>query len=106
MTTDVTRNGSQFEITVDGTRAGLAQFVDSGDQRIFFHTEVDDAYEGQGLGGTLVGAALAATRDEGKRIVPVCPFVAKYVKRHEEYADLVDQPTEQTRTIVEQAQRG
>ncbi len=30
MTTDVTLAGDRFEITVDGTRAGLTQFVDAG----------------------------------------------------------------------------
>ena len=93
MSTDVTLRGDRFEISVDGTRAGLAQFVDADGQRIFFHTEVGDEFEGQGLAGQLVSAALDATRASGLRVVPVCPYVKRYVERHEEYADLVDPVT-------------
>jgi predicted GNAT family acetyltransferase len=93
MTTDVTLTGDRYEITVDGTRAGLAQFVDAGSQRIFFHTEVGDEFEGQGLAGQLVARALDATREAGLRVVPVCPYVKRFVGKHEEYADLVDPVT-------------
>ncbi len=93
MTTDVTLAGDRFEITVDGVRAGLTQFVDAGGQRIFFHTEVGDEFGGQGLAGELVSRALDATREAGLRVVPVCPYVKRFVGRHEEYADLVDPVT-------------
>jgi uncharacterized protein len=93
MTTDVTLAGDRFEIAVDGTRAGVTQFLDADGRRIFFHTEVGDAFEGQGLAGQLVARALDATRESGLRVVPVCPYVKRYVERHEEYADLVDPVT-------------
>ena len=50
-------------------------------------------YEGQGLGAVLVKGALADVRASGRRAVPVCPFVAAYVKRHPEEADIVDRAT-------------
>lgn len=93
MTTDVTLAGDRFEIAVDGTRAGLTQFVDSDGQRIFFHTEVSDEYAGQGLAVELVTQALDATRASGLRVVPVCPYVKRFVEKHQEYADLVDPVT-------------
>jgi predicted GNAT family acetyltransferase len=105
MTTDVTLNGDRFEISVDGVRAGLAQFVDTDGQRIFFHTEVGDEFEGQGLAGELVSGALDATRAAGLRVVPVCPYVKRYVGRHEEYADLVDPVTHDAVAAVRAAQR-
>ena len=86
MTTDVTLHGDRFEISVDGTRAGLTQFVDTDGQRIFFHTELGDEYAGQGLGGELVARALDATRETGLRVVPVCPYVKRFLGKHEEYA--------------------
>ncbi|KRF00643.1 GNAT family acetyltransferase [Nocardioides sp. Soil777] len=104
MTTDVTLAGDRFEITVDGTRAGLAQFVDAGGQRIFFHTEVGDEFEGQGLAGQLVSRALDATREAGFRVVPVCPYVKRFVGKHEEYADLVDPVTPDAVAAVRAAQ--
>jgi predicted GNAT family acetyltransferase len=59
-------------------------------QVTFTHTVVDDAFEGHGVGSTLVGSALDAVRREGLRVVPRCPFVAGYIHRHPEYADLVE----------------
>lgn len=83
----------QYEITVDGEHAGLIDYVDTEGQRILYHTEIDDKFGGQGLAGTLVEQALADTRAAGKRIVPVCPYIAKYVKRHHDYDDILDPVT-------------
>ncbi|WP_282692548.1 GNAT family N-acetyltransferase [Streptomyces sp. CC208A] len=83
----------RYEILVDGVRAGLTAYRDRDDRRVFFHTEVDDAYAGQGLAGILVEQALNDVRASGMRIVPVCPYVAKFLKKHEEFADLVDPVT-------------
>ncbi|MGI5193222.1 GNAT family N-acetyltransferase [Streptomyces sp. CA-288835] len=83
----------RYEILVDGKRAGVAAYRDRGAQRVFFHTEVDDAFAGQGLGAQLVQQALEDVRESGKRIVPVCPYVAKFVQRHAEFADIADPAT-------------
>ncbi|MGW5665858.1 GNAT family N-acetyltransferase [Streptomyces sp. NPDC003758] len=84
---------NRYEILVDGTRAGLTAYRDRGDQRVFYHTEVDDAFAGQGLASQLVQQALTDVRASGKRIVPVCPYVAKFLKKHEEFADITDTVT-------------
>jgi len=84
---------NRYEILVDGKRAGLTAYRDHGDQRVFFHTEIDDAYAGQGLAGQLVQHALTDVRALGKRIVPVCPYVAKFLKKHDEFADITDPVT-------------
>ncbi len=80
----------RFEMLVDGERAGLAAYRLRGDRIVFLHTEIDDAYEGRGLGGVLVRAALDSSRERGLRVVPVCPFVKGWIERHADYADLVD----------------
>ena len=67
--------------------------VDIGAQRVFPHTEVDEAYGGRGLATILIGEALARTKADGLRIVPICPTVVAYVQKHPEYADVVDKPT-------------
>jgi redox-sensitive bicupin YhaK (pirin superfamily)/predicted GNAT family acetyltransferase len=82
-----------YEIAVDGVRAGLTAYRDRGGHRVFYHTEVDRAFARQGLAATLVERALADTRASGKRVVPVCPYVARFVKRHAEFADLADPAT-------------
>lgn len=82
---------SRYEITVDGVLAGFAQYVRKGSRIIFVHTEVDDAYEGHGLGSQLAKAALDDARTRGMPVVPVCPFIERYIERHPEYAHVVDQ---------------
>ncbi len=50
------------------------------------HTEIDPAYEGQGLGSVLVKGALDDLRERGLTVVPLCPFVRAYLRRHPEEA--------------------
>ena len=62
---------------------------------LLIHTDVAPSVEGQGLGSALVRGALDDIRARGLRVVPVCPFVADYLRRHPEHGDLVepDPPT-------------
>jgi predicted GNAT family acetyltransferase len=81
---------SRYEVTVDGELAGFAQYRDVEGARVFTHTEVFDAFEGEGVGSALARDALDDVRREGRRLVALCPFVAAYIDHHDEYADLVD----------------
>jgi len=76
----------RFEITVDGERAGLAYYRLDGESIVFTHTEVDPAFEGKGVGSRLANGALTQAGERGLRIVPQCPFIAAYLKRHPELA--------------------
>ena len=53
------------------------------------HTEVDPAHGGQGHAATLARGALDDARSRGLSVVPSCPYVASYIEKHPEYADLV-----------------
>ena len=53
------------------------------------HTEVDDEFEGEGVGSRLVSAVLDDARRRELVVHPVCPFVNSYIDRHREYVDLV-----------------
>ena len=74
--------------TESGVVAGFAEYEDVLGVRVFTHTEVDEAFEGQGIGSALARGALDDVRERGLRIRPECPFIRKYVERHPEYADL------------------
>jgi predicted GNAT family acetyltransferase len=65
-------------------------YRDRGDQRVFYHTKVDDAFAGQGLAARLVEQALTDARASGKRIVPVCSYVAEFLQKHDDFADITD----------------
>ncbi len=91
MGTQVVDNPDQqrYEIRVDGTLAGFAEYRRQSGVVTFTHTEIGPAYEGQGLGSVLARAALDATRGGGEQVVPLCPFIAGYIRRHPHYVDLV-----------------
>ena len=88
--TTVTKESDRFSIAVDEKPAGFTEIVDRDGKRTFPHTEVDDAFQGRGLATILIGEALQQTRDAGLRIVPVCPMVVAFVKKHPEFDDVVD----------------
>ncbi len=74
---------------LDGEPAGFAAYRAKPGLIAFIHTEVDDAFEGQGVGSALVSQALDDARRKGLEVLPFCPFVNSYIHRHREYADLV-----------------
>lgn len=76
----------------DGRTAGGAYYERSEGVVVFTHTEVDPAFEGQGIGSQLAAGALDQVRAGGEKIVPLCPFIKAYVRRHPEYADLLAHP--------------
>ncbi len=82
--------GNRYEIRVGGELAGFTEFRDRDDQRIFFHTEIAEAFQGKGLSSLLIEHALTHTREDGKRVVPVCPAVARYLTKHDGFADITD----------------
>lgn len=92
MSTEIRDNPEQerYELWVDGSPVGFAQYRVHGDRITIPHTEVDPAYRGRGLGDALAHAALEDIRRQGLELVPRCPFIAAYVRRHpDEYLDLV-----------------
>ncbi|MFT4295883.1 MAG: GNAT family N-acetyltransferase [Micropruina sp.] len=80
----------RFEIIADGEQAGFAHYSLAGGVADFDHTEVQPRFNGRGLGSTLVRGALDQVRAAGQwQVRASCPFVATFLKRHPEYADLV-----------------
>ncbi len=80
----------RYEVYVDDRRAGLAGYRDEDGRRVLTNTEVDPEFGGRGLAGHLAKRALDDARAEGLRVVPECSYMAGYVERHREYADLVE----------------
>jgi uncharacterized protein len=79
----------RYELVVDGDVEGEIMYRRSPDRIVLVHTEVSPSLEGQGLGSRLVVEALDDIRARGLHVVPICPFVRRYIRRHPEYNDLV-----------------
>ena len=78
-----------YELTIGGDRIGLIAYREHDDRVALLHTEVDESLEGRGLGSRLVQDTLDDLRARGLLVVPLCPFVRAYIRRHPEYEDLV-----------------
>ncbi|SEK55044.1 GNAT family N-acetyltransferase [Rhodococcus maanshanensis] len=94
----------RYEVRLGTELAGFTEYLDRDTQRIFFHTEIGEQYGGRGLASLLIHDALAETVRDGKRIVPICPFVAGYLEKHDDFAAEVDQVTPEARQAVRDSQ--
>jgi uncharacterized protein len=91
--TVITRNdeASRYEAHVDGELAGFAEYTLTSTAITFTHTEVDSAYEGQGVGSVLAKGALDDAIERGdRRIKVVCPFIRAWIERHPDYQHLLE----------------
>ena len=74
----------------DGEKCvGFAEIEDEDGRRVITHTEVDPAYGGQGIARRLIEEVIAAARRDGAKIVPLCSYAAKMMRRTDEYADVL-----------------
>lgn len=72
-----------------GGKLAFLQYSETDGRMTLTHTEVPPELGGHGLGGKLARAALEHARSTGARVVPQCPFVASYIRKHPEYQSLV-----------------
>jgi len=79
----------RYEAHVEGQLAGFAEYQLATDLIVLTHTEVDPAYEGQGVGGALARAAMDDVRARQVKALVICPFILSWIGRHREYADLL-----------------
>jgi uncharacterized protein len=79
----------RYEAWVEGRLAGSTFYTEHGDRLAFTHTEVDPQFEGRGVGSALARGALTDARNTGRKVVPLCPFIASYIGRHPEFTDVV-----------------
>lgn len=93
MTETVREDSAQqrYELDVGGELAFI-DYLRDGPNVIMTHAEVPPALRGGGVGSALVKGALALVRERGGKVVPLCPFVAQYMRRHPETRDLLAAP--------------
>ncbi|HYE95598.1 MAG TPA: GNAT family N-acetyltransferase [Rubricoccaceae bacterium] len=81
----------RFEADGDGGLAVLEYLGPRDGRVVFTHTGVPEEDEGEGIGSALAKAALDWAQAEGLRVLPLCPFVAAYLRRHPAYQPLVEE---------------
>lgn len=79
---------NRFEVTI-GDAVAFADYKVLASGILFSHTEVPPALGGRGIAKTLVRAGLKYARDNGLKVMPVCPFFAKYIAEHAEEHDIL-----------------
>lgn len=86
---------SRYEIRLGDVLAGFSEFrVDSRGRHVYPHTEIDPAFRGRGLAGTLVAEAMTDAAARGETVVPLCAVVGKYLQDNEVPGLTVDWPSE------------
>lgn len=83
----------RFEAIEDDQIAGLIDYKVRDGRHWLVHTEVYEVFQGSGVGDVLVEWALDDLRSRSAVVVPTCPFVADWLRRHPDYQDLVDHET-------------
>ncbi len=78
----------QYEYRLDGGIAKV-KYIKTKDKVFLTHTEVPRAYEGKGIASALVAEVLKEVEKSGLALIPLCPYVAAYIKRHPEWKPLV-----------------
>lgn len=82
-------DAQRYELIAEGQLIGFAQYTPAGDTITITHTEIAPEYGGKGYGSALAKQALDQIREDRKRVVPACGFIADYIGKHREYADIV-----------------
>jgi len=87
----ITNNPAEhrYEARIGGDLAGYCEYNLLSEAIMFTHTEVLEAFEGKGVGSALARHVLDEARSDGKHVIPVCQFIAGYIRKHRDYADLV-----------------
>jgi predicted GNAT family acetyltransferase len=79
----------RYVISTGGEQVGVMEYQRDGVTLALLHAETDPAHTGKGLAGELTRVVLDDARERGHAVLPFCPFVAAWIRKHPEYADLV-----------------
>ncbi|MDH6235577.1 GNAT family N-acetyltransferase [Cryobacterium sp. CG_9.6] len=90
--TEVRHNTATLRYTLwlDGEPVGLADYILTPTTVRFTHTEIDPRHRRQGLASILIEHALTdVCTHTSLRVIPQCPYVARWIDEHAEYQDLL-----------------
>jgi predicted GNAT family acetyltransferase len=81
---------NRFETWVDEYPSRL-DYIQDGKNFVITHVGVHPELRGQGVAGRLVETSLEYARENALRVIPMCSYAAAYMRRHPEYAELMNQ---------------
>ena len=79
----------RFEYQLDDEHVAVVEYIKTKDKFYLTHTEVPKAFEGSGIASALVKDVLQEVERSGLPLMPLCPYVAAYLKRHPEWKRLL-----------------
>lgn len=83
------RENKHYEINMGNDVAFIEYVLSTGGEIFLTHTEVPKAMEGKGIGSALVLKVLQDIEERNLRLIPLCPFVATYIKKYPEWRRLI-----------------
>ena len=78
----------RFETEVEN-KIALIEYIRAEDKMYLTHTEVPKALEGKGIASSMTKQVLQQIKDENLKLVPLCPFIASYIRRHPEWKEIL-----------------
>jgi uncharacterized protein len=81
--------GSRYEMHVQGELAGFVTYHRHGQAISLQHTELEPAFQGAHLATHLARFTLDDARKRDLTVLPFCPYINSWIKKHPEYTDLV-----------------
>jgi len=87
---DLVKTGKRFEIEVNGY-AAFIDYREMGHQIALVHTEADPELAGSGAATAVVEKTLHYIEDNGKKLLPFCPYVFAYIKKNPDWKRIVDE---------------
>lgn len=82
---------SRYELHVGAELAGIVTYQLRKHDTVIslLHTEVEPAFQGDHLATHLARYSLDDARRRGLAVLPFCPYITSWIKKHPDYADLV-----------------
>ena len=81
---------NRFETWIDNQLSKL-DYMQDGDTIVMTHVGVHPEHRGQGVAGKLTEVALEYAKEKSLRVIPMCSYVAAYIRRNPRYAVLMKQ---------------
>ena len=78
----------RFETTVED-KVAFVEYIRAENKMYLTHTEVPSELGGKGIASKMVGKVLEIIKEEDRKLVPLCPFVASYLKKHPEWQEML-----------------